>query len=1523
MTPMTKAAAAAAAVALAGGVGFFGTKLLQRRPGGANTPAPAVAAQAEAGAQKVVRIARWQVKYHDDRIGDVEGEALIDWDEKRATVTFNTSAAGFPGKTTVLTANDVTIDDTESFVTMTLRGTSPAAPRETPNALDGLKRVAASAGQRLAVKDVDRSFSTDIQQKAQPDGDVVRLTLGTRTFGALAGEWSYHADPITQRNAVGTGRIGTYRLLDEDEVGAKGQGFLGEQRSYEEWWPLPPEIAAAMVVEEQTAAARDRLALYPYPNFSNARSDDWNRTRTLFIVGRNLPTDRGKALQGFHFSDEDKVEWYRMDAVSTDPDLSDGKKKALDKGWMKLTQALKDDEKKVARDEFDAALLTVRLKQGVMPGPKRFDWGGSNTVAWFLQFGDAIADASVVRPVRMETQGDTTSAGVFEHTPYVFLPERVKIEIQTRAELPIASIPVRIGVKPAEAPADAVPSGATRTLQARREPGNRRIYRTDFINIVNGGTSNPSTLAVTPGDRLMATVQLDDVAFVGPPVAEAEVFLTPDQIMQRDKTVTGIGSARRATDPTTVKLWKEAVVLAWGAGRQAAQRRAPGSEAPLVRMPASVYGDLDPSFNKLPTIASYSGIPVTLADHAAMLLLRSTFLEMMRDRLAMLDGALNGSYFLDGKPQSGPDPDQVNAFREWTRPFLENPGPIVPSKEPPVGWVKYPDYLKAIEEANALKVWLQALPGAAVKSAVDALDSRQDAAGSFGKGTYFGELLVPNPGGRTGVFGGGVWPYYRTYWEARDTAFDPFFKDSRDIRMREWRLAATRSVMKQYRDGIASTIATAQAIDVADVRGLLKLTGIGFGSVAEKVIPQLMKLEDVNGRLQWAPDFPARVAVANLPTFTRAVRDAESYSDLKWKSAASIAGDLLQLHGMFIGTATALTRVAGLGLLAWQAGTEIPEQIGIRNDLDLFFGASAVLGADRLDEINARKVSIADLLEGLAGQFGLDSVWGPIRGSVAPTIKPAGSARLPFEAPLLAANEPPLAPRRVSTLASRIRRSIAEFDVLRRLAGRGPLTRQEFLSFPKEYIQAWLQDVGKGAARIEANQPVNKARVQAMANANHLAMVGNAGAPPPAAPAPKAPAPAPNAPKLPANAILVVTPPPPAGPYIPLLRQYRAQVPHVNIPAVEKTWIWIKEVVLENGKEVEKSVYYKTKSIDPDTGRPKTLGRGASSEVYELTDVLDRDTTTRDRLGRPTGEILAKVQGDTEGTVLKIGKDHLVYDKHGTVVPEVSFGNGRDQVMRIERVYNTLMSRAKGTILFPEVLEFHPDAIPPYFIQKKLKFKPGELEQVDPGLLVRETRPGSGEYIPRSWPEIERAFPREKRLAVAELYAQLGRLGLVAADLSLPNIYFKKAGGRWVAGILDIDHILPYQELLASAVPETAVSHDWMQMIARNPHDFAPSVTVDGRYMLDHPRTGWTSDPLNFMEKSLEMPYWGGNYNTPWIRYNPVQRRFMRVLIEPELIEQVFSRFRTEPRPALKTSFLDRLPPLFMPLMPETLARAA
>jgi hypothetical protein len=60
----------------------------------------------------------------------------------------------------------------------------------------------------------------------------------------------------------------------------------------------------------------------------------------------------------------------------------------------------------------------------------------------------------------------------------------------------------------------------------------------------------------------------------------------------------------------------------------------------------------------------------------------------------------------------------------------------------------------------------------------------------------------------------------------------------------------------------------------------------------------------------------------------------------------------------------------------------------------------------------------------------------------------------------------------------------------------------------------------------------------------------------------------------------------------------------------------------------------------------------------------------------------------------------------------------------------------------------------------------------------------------------EAAFLKDPALgdALLELVAKIKDRGLGWTDGNLPNMYFKKAGSKWVAGILDSDFIIPYSE---------------------------------------------------------------------------------------------------------------------------------
>lgn len=66
-----------------------------------------------------------------------------------------------------------------------------------------------------------------------------------------------------------------------------------------------------------------------------------------------------------------------------------------------------------------------------------------------------------------------------------------------------------------------------------------------------------------------------------------------------------------------------------------------------------------------------------------------------------------------------------------------------------------------------------------------------------------------------------------------------------------------------------------------------------------------------------------------------------------------------------------------------------------------------------------------------------------------------------------------------------------------------------------------------------------------------------------------------------------------------------------------------------------------------------------------------------------------------------------------------------------------------------------------------------------------------------------------------------------------------------------------------------------------------PSTAIDGRPL---------KTSFDFMEKAFEMQS-GGNYMNGWIKYDPDKDMLVPVLIEPELIHNIFKNFRMQLRP--------------------------
>src|SRR5207248_612955 len=138
---------------------------------------------------------------------------------------------------------------------------------------------------------------------------------------------------------------------------------------------------------------------------------------------------------------------------------------------------------------------------------------------------------------------------------------------------------------------------------------------------------------------------------------------------------------------------------------------------------------------------------------------------------------------------------------------------------------------------------------------------------------------------------------------------EPFFRGDSGAR-RKWQLKAAREVLAAYLNSVKNAIEGASEIDFGDRLELLKLTGIGFDPVVNRVIPVLMKLDDAG---RWIPDSTARNAVGNLHIYGAAVRGAEDYRSLKIQAVIQIAAALLMLEapGLILSEAAA-TSVASI-----------------------------------------------------------------------------------------------------------------------------------------------------------------------------------------------------------------------------------------------------------------------------------------------------------------------------------------------------------------------------------------------------------------------------------------------------------------------------------------------------------------------------------------------------------------------------------------------------------------------------------
>ena len=564
-------------------------------------------------------VTKWAITYDDRILGPVRGVAYCNWLPPRSWRGTKCHVRLRNPQTGAL--NDLWSDDVqltpneEGVVRVKLHGYDPffneqLGPRILPSAAPATApakpplQITESAGQaaEIIIKNgaVEAHIYAPVWKSARPSKNEVDVSLEPQPDGSLIGTWSYFADPLTERDAGGGGRVGVFSTISDDEVHWKeGQdilaGFLGQQRGGEKWQPLPPRIVKALVLEDESAF-QGASAIFTRPK----SQEGWipKNQRTLVIVGQDLPVD-GRALVPIRRFDQPTLPdypqymnyrevgapYYEIRAIAGNPDNSDAEKAQFERAWTELTRGM-DATTAAAFRKLDAVLVRVFVEASMSnvaePGPQKFVWGGGEGT-WDLQYGDNTAALRFVRLLNKQES---------ETVQQLALPDQVAVEVEIgNKELRLDSIPVQIG--------GAGVTGSPIDLIATRVARHSTLFRTPPITLIGAdATSTASSggavlVVVRKGSSVLAAVNRARTNFIRASVASA---------VASEPTTLWLNALHRATSCNSVNV----IDASWPQfARQAAEH----------------------------VSRKFQGVDITYGDHAAMLILRDAFTQALRVKL--------------------------------------------------------------------------------------------------------------------------------------------------------------------------------------------------------------------------------------------------------------------------------------------------------------------------------------------------------------------------------------------------------------------------------------------------------------------------------------------------------------------------------------------------------------------------------------------------------------------------------------------------------------------------------------------------------------------------------------------------------------------------------------------------------------------------------------------------------------------------------------------------------------------------
>jgi len=550
--------------------------------------------------------------------------------------------------------------------------------------------------------------------------------------------------------------------------------------------------------------------------------------------------------------------------------------------------------------DFDGVLARVQMTEGTPPGYKTLAIGKAEG-AWLLKKGTAKAEIYFVRERKLD-KGDIVADA--------FINDQLLIEVESPQTPNLSSIDVIVGTNGIMTPLGSGPTLAA--VQVKDKPS---LYRTNAIHLSQGrisnyGLVNPAasetealkSISVQKGDVLMAITNSKN--FLEPAVTSIPIHLSPADL----------GS-----------LWKEKLKIA----------------AKIAGEDITDWDDVTMSIaDKLSRVIISLGqirkVEIKVGDHAAMLLLRDTFIEIMEQYRSVL-------------PQVEGD-EMLLGFARLIRPFLTDP-------DFPLSRVKVPIFRDTAGDPVPI-------PFAEIPMGVffldDAVERLKQSIGRLPAGYWI-------PGGIYGSL---------------------FPEDNAGLHWKliEWKrkflIGTVDLALKRYKASVDYAIKKARETEDDDLEGLLRLTGFGFGPIVDVLKPRLVKLieEGSPPRLRWVDEPKARYHVVRISElgleYSSMNEIAEADTDL-WLAVASLLP--VTLPANLLGKV--VTLAIGAVDFADTAFNKLPAAIRNSNELEFARGASQVLESDRLDMAEAAETSVLmSAVSAAAAAYGL-------RGDIAEAIE--------------------------------------------------------------------------------------------------------------------------------------------------------------------------------------------------------------------------------------------------------------------------------------------------------------------------------------------------------------------------------------------------------------------------------------------------------------------------------------------------------------------------------------------------------